>query len=371
MYNRLWNFKHGSEGERSWSRAKCPLPETNQDEERHAMKLALIVAVLLCVFLSRVAFSQPVPTFKDVQYGPDPVYQSLDAYLAQTDQPSLVLVEIHGGGWNAGAKSSRGMEASSGRVKNYLAAGISVISINYRLTTHAPWPAQLDDAARAVQFVRSKANEWNVDSDKVALIGGSAGAHIAMMLAFSPERAKPDSEDPIERQSTKVRCVIQKAGPADLSVMIRELAKDYLPRDTDRETQGAPLGKVLDLVGMEAEDFGSEEFYRRLSEISPINHVTKDSPPVFIQYKVPEGVTSGDDPRLKWGIHSPLSGYMLEKELKAKGVPYEMLMTPDLKDENNILTIENQMKTIAFIRKHGGVEPPVPAKRAIRSPSND
>jgi acetyl esterase len=321
------------------------------------MKFALIIPVLLYAFFSAIALAQPVATFKDVQYGPDPVYQSLDAYLAQTDEPSLVLIEIHGGGWDAGEKSSRGMEASSGRVDNYLEAGISVVSINYRLTAEAPWPAQLDDAARAVQFVKSKAKEWNIDPDKVSLIGGSAGAHIAMMLAFSPERAKPDSHDPIERQSTKVRCVIQKAGPADLSVMIRELAKDYLSKDADRGTNGSPLGKVLALVGMEAKDFGSEEFYRRLSEISPINHITKDSPPVFIQHKVPEGVTSGDDPRLKWGIHSPLSGYMLEKELKAKGVPYEMLMTPNLKDENNILTVGNQMKNIAFIRKHCGVSP--------------
>jgi len=335
------------------------------------MKLASFMLILLYASLSPAVLAQPIPTFKDVQYGPHPVYQSLDAYLAQTDQPSLVLMEIHGGGWNAGAKSSRGMEASSGRVENYLNAGISVISINYRLTTEAPWPAQLDDAARAVQFIRSKAKEWNIDPDKVSLIGGSAGAHIAMMLAFSPDRAKPDSKDPVERQSTKVRCVIQKAGPADLSVMIRELAKGQLREDTGRGTDGTPFGKVLALVGMKAKDFGSEDFYRRLSEISPINHVTKDSPPVFIQYKVPAGVTSGDDPRLKWGIHSPLSGYILEKELKAKGVPYEMLMTPDLKDENNVLTVEIQMKTIAFIKKHSGAEAPLPAGNPVRAPSAD
>src|SRR5262249_37424740 len=98
-------------------------------------------------------------------------------------------------------------------VQRYLAAGISVVSINYRYTWQAqadgvkpPVAAPLHDAARALQFVRSKASEWNIDKQRIAASGGSAGACSSLWLAFHDDLADPKSSDPIARESTRLWC---------------------------------------------------------------------------------------------------------------------------------------------------------------------
>ncbi len=220
------------------------------------------------------------------------------------------------------------------------------------MSTVSPWPAQEEDAARAVQFVRSKAEEYHIDPGKVAAIGGSAGAHIAMMLGMASDYANPDSDDPVERQSSRVHCVVQKAGPVDLETMFKAMMKDDDTPLESREKPNVPSVKILGLVGMSPEDFDSDEFYKRLREMSPIHNIRDDCPPIFIQYKTPEGMTSKDDPRLNWGAHRPISGCMREETLKERGLPYEIIMTPDLKNENNILSLWVQSRTIDFIKKH-------------------
>ncbi|MFN5960821.1 MAG: carboxylesterase family protein, partial [Verrucomicrobiota bacterium] len=115
----------------------------------------------------------PAPTAANVKYG-EHERQVLDFWKAEGDGPRPLLFFIHGGGWRNGDKSGI-------RVAPYLQAGISVVSINYRYTQLAgdvvpPVKAPLHDAARALQFVRSKAGEWNLDKTKVVASGGSAGA---------------------------------------------------------------------------------------------------------------------------------------------------------------------------------------------------
>ena len=111
------------------------------------------------------------PTFKDVSYGP---YERnvLDLYKAKRKNPTPLLIRIHGGGWMVGDKSP--YDATP-----YLKMGISVVSINYRLINKkrdkdaAHYPAPMQDCARAVQFVRSRAKEWNIDPNRVALTGAA------------------------------------------------------------------------------------------------------------------------------------------------------------------------------------------------------
>ena len=116
------------------------------------------------------------PTFSNVPYGTHE-RQVLDFFKAETKEPAPLLIHIHGGGWVNGDK------VGVSNLKKLLDSGISVASINYRFTTQAQaagikppvkWP--LEDAARAVQFLRSKAAEWNIDKTRIAATGGSAGA---------------------------------------------------------------------------------------------------------------------------------------------------------------------------------------------------
>src|SRR5580704_383283 len=126
-----------------------------------------VLVVIMAV--APAAFSQaqpkqkaPPPTHRDVHYGPHE-RNVLDFWQAESKQPTPVLVSIHGGGFVAGNKSVQPQ-----LLKGCLDSGISVAAINYRYSTQAIAPAPFHDGARAVQFLRSKAKEWNIDPQRFA-----------------------------------------------------------------------------------------------------------------------------------------------------------------------------------------------------------
>ena len=94
-----------------------------------------------------------------------------------------------------------------------LDAGISCASINYRLLPASTYPVIFEDAARAVQFLRTQAAQWNFDPTNIAAGGTSAGASMALWLAFQDDMAQPQSSDPVARQSTRVTSVVSHNGP--------------------------------------------------------------------------------------------------------------------------------------------------------------
>ena len=167
----------------------------------------LLVLSFLLFSLASPALAQ-VPSFANVPYGSHP-RQVLDVYLAKSEAPTPLLFFVHGGGWMTGDKANPDFLAKS------LENGISVVSINYRLITDAteakispPVKACLDDAARALQFVRSKAAEWKIDKQRIGGCGGSAGGFTVLWLAFHPEMADPKSSDPVARESTRLSCAL-------------------------------------------------------------------------------------------------------------------------------------------------------------------
>src|SRR5262245_45151216 len=178
---------------------------------------ALLSFVLLCPS-SLLAQAQPkkggppprpTPTATDFAYGQDSERQKLDFWRAKSDKPTPVVLLIHGGGWVNGDKTSYG----TGAIQPYLDAGISVAAINYRFIAQAmeqkvepPVKACLHDAARALQTIRSRASEWNIDPRRVGATGGSAGACTSLWLALHDDLADPKSDDPIARQSSRLTC---------------------------------------------------------------------------------------------------------------------------------------------------------------------
>ncbi|MGC4004252.1 MAG: alpha/beta hydrolase [Pirellulales bacterium] len=140
------------------------------------------------------------PTVANFKYGNESERQVFDFFQAKSDKPTPVMVFIHGGGWVNGDKNGYGTTA----IKPYLDAGISVASVNYRFINQAmeqkvepPVKACLYDAARAIQTIRSKAKEWNIDPTRIACSGGSAGACTSLWLAMHDDLADPKSSDPI------------------------------------------------------------------------------------------------------------------------------------------------------------------------------
>src|SRR5271165_6308325 len=129
---------------------------------------------------------QVTPDLENVRYGPHE-RNVLDFWRAKSDHPTPLILNIHGGGFVQGDKTSIPIFM----LRYALAHGISVATMNYRYSTQAPYPAPMEDGAHAVQFLRSKAREWNLDPDKFGATGGSAGAGILMWVGFSPDMADP------------------------------------------------------------------------------------------------------------------------------------------------------------------------------------
>ena len=267
----------------------------------------------------KVEKKKPVPsqpaTFGKVAYGKHE-RQVLDFYQAKSDKPTPVVLYIHGGGWQNGDK------ASVGNVKAYLDAGISVAAINYRYVKNGveekvmpPVKAPLEDAARALQFIRSKASEWNIDKKRIGATGGSAGACSSLWLAFHDDMADPKSSDPIAQESTRLYCAAVSGAQTTLDP--KDLL-EWLPNYT-YGAHAFGLGSIKELSEKR------ESMLKWINEYSPMAHVTKDDPPIGLFY-------GGDKDAKVGGIHkdpthSPVMGMKLAEKLKSIGVPVVLAYT--------------------------------------------
>ena len=142
------------------------------------------------------------PTIEKVQYGPFE-QNDLDLYIAKSDKPTPLVLHFFGGAWVVGNKNA----ISPFLLDACAEAGITVASINYRYSTQAIYPGPFLDGARALQFLRLHAKEYNLNPAAVASTGGSAGADISLWLGFHDDLADPASDDPVKRQSTRISCV--------------------------------------------------------------------------------------------------------------------------------------------------------------------
>jgi acetyl esterase/lipase len=256
------------------------------------------------------------PTYTNVHYG-EHERQVLDFFKADTKEPAPLVVHIHGGGWVNGDK------VGVGDLKKLLDNGISVASINYRYTTQAQeagikppvkWP--LEDAARALQFLRSKSGEWNIDKTRIGATGGSAGACSSLWLAFHDDMAKPDSADPVAREST--RLTVAAVSGAQTSLDPAQL-REWMP---NMKYGGHAFGFT---GGGAARDSQFQQFFDHradlvdwIKEYSPYAQVGPGDPPVFLDYpaqdKPPVKGEEQKDP-----THSAVLGLLIQEKLKAEG----------------------------------------------------
>jgi acetyl esterase/lipase len=254
------------------------------------------------------------PTHGNVSYGKHE-RNVLDFWQAKSDKPTPVVICIHGGGWTGGDKSSY-----FSRVKTFLDAGISMATINYRLMKQAneekvvpPVKAPLEDAARAVQFVRSKASEWNIDKKRIGATGGSAGGASTLWLAFHDDMADPKSSDPVARESTRLYCAAVDV--AQTSLDPKELLQ-WMP-NYSYGAHAFGLKNIKEMVEQR------EKILPWIKEYSAIELVTKDAPPIGLYYGGVKGAKRGEshpDP-----THSPMLGLLLTEKLKQVGVDHVMV----------------------------------------------
>ena len=230
-----------------------------------------------------------------------------------------------------------------GNVKQFLDKGISVAAINYRyvkqgveMKIEPPVKAPISDAARALQFVRSKAKDWNIDKKRIGATGGSAGACSSLWLAFHSDLADPKSEDPVARESTRLYCAAVNG--AQTSLDPKEL-KDWIPNyGYGAHAFGLPNFASL----ME----NREKVLPWIQEYSPIEGVSKDDPPIGLYYSKQEtppvvGTTQKDP------THSGVMGIQLAKRLTEAGVEVVLVHqdSPNTKYPNSAAFL------IAYLKK--------------------
>lgn len=282
-------------------------------------------AVLIALMLGSLADLQAAdadahkPTLADVPYGPHE-RQKLDFYQAKSDKPTPVVLFIHGGGWLNGDKAALNNEVP------YLKEGISVVSINYRLLPDAeadqlvpPVKGPSHDVARALQFVRSKAAEWNLNKERIGATGSSAGSCSALWLAFHPDMADAKSADPVARESTRLWCV---------AVVRAQTSLD--PQQMRAWIHNNHYGAHA--FGFKGESGNNESAYAEflakretilpwIAEYSPYALLTVDDPPVYLFYNTPPAMGQAQEST----AHSANFGVGLQEQCRKLGVPCELV----------------------------------------------
>lgn len=265
-----------------------------------------------CLLAGAAAFAQPpAPTQANVPYGKH-AKQVLDFYQAKAEQPTPLLFFVHGGGWMSGDKANPDFLAQC------LENGISVVSINYRFIAEAqaeqitpPVKGCLDDAARALQFVRSKAAEWHIEKERIGGCGGSAGGFTVLWLAFSPDMADAKSLDPIEQESTRLRCVLAFVPQTSLDP---KQMQAWIPNN-EYGNHAFGLGSMQEFLAKR------DSLMPWIERFSPYALASADDPPVLLFYDNPPNLGK---PPAKDPVHSGNFGAGLAEKLRAVGIEHEI-----------------------------------------------
>jgi arylsulfatase A-like enzyme/predicted esterase len=205
---------------------------------------------------------------------PDVTYQSVNgrelkldlALPAEGKTAAPVVVCLHGGGWSMGDKKS-----FHKIIRDFAAEGFAAATVQYRLAPGSKYPAQVEDVRAAIRFLRANVSRWRLDPSRVAIMGASAGAHLALLAGYTPHRKKE-----------AVQAVIDVSGPTDLrSWRMQPKAEENL-----RTTVGKTNDTLLsDFLGT------SDRAAPILWEASPLAHVRPGLPPTLIfQYEDDQAV---------------------------------------------------------------------------------
>jgi len=269
----------------------------------------ILVGIFTLVSHSLVADDGHV--HKDVKYGPHKA-NVLDIWIAEGTGPRPLHVYIHGGGWIGGGKFRKGNPE-----KAWLAKGISYAAINYRHTPEASLPAPVHDAARAIQFLRSKAEEWNINKNRICLSGGSAGACTSMWLLCHDDLADLNASDPVLRESTRVSGAAVSGGQTSID------PKQIEPWLGPMVLQHRMINMAVGEKTIEAALKNYDKHAALYQEFSAYNHVSKDDPPLFMTYG---GDMTLPSKNAGHGIHHPVYGVKMKEKADEVGMECHLLI---------------------------------------------
>lgn len=260
----------------------------------------------------------PEPTQADIRYGTHERHV-LDYWQPhiKTSTPTPLAIYIHGGGFVNGDKRSINVQT----LNELLRSGISVAAVNYRLIQHAPLPAAHEDCVQAIQFIRSRHQEWNIDKTRIGGFGGSAGAQLVMYLAFHDDRADPKNTDPLKRESTRLCCVATNGGQITMDLI---WWSKHIPQASN------PTHNIRNMFGASSDD----ELAGKVNAVAALKLISKDDPPIFMSYSMPPDAAVPEDKLAarNWMVHHVNHGLEMKKLCDALGVE-AYLMYPGAKSK--------------------------------------
>jgi len=188
--------------------------------------------------------------------------QKLDLYLPKSTGPLPLIINIHGGAFRMGSKEM-------GVPTEYLSRGYAVASINYRLSQHAVFPAQIEDCKAAVRWLRANAPKYGLDPNRFAAMGSSAGGHLAAMLGTTGDVSEFDVGANLD-QSSVVQAVVDHFGPTDFL----QMDSHRLPNGQLHDPADSPESQLVGGPIQENKD--------KTARANPITYVTRNDPPFLI-----------------------------------------------------------------------------------------
>jgi acetyl esterase/lipase len=271
--------------------------------------------------------------YLDIPYAAISDAQQLDIYLPdEGDGPFPVILSIHGGAFMGGDK--RDMQVTP--MLKGIERGYAVISINYRLSGEAIWPAQIQDCKAAVRWIKANAGTYNLNPDKIVAWGGSAGGHLSAMLGTSGaidelEGQKLGNPD----QTSRIQAVVNWFGPTDFLKMDEQLAdsgvKDPMQHSVPDSPESALLGSNL------------VEVPELVQKANPEMYISSDDPPFFIQHGIEDNLVPYQG--------SVLLARKLGREIGFENVYLELFPATG-HGGAPFNTTENISKIFTFIDKH-------------------
>ncbi len=253
---------------------------------RHACLLTWIMTSLACGYAQSLPAG--VKAFRDLEYVPaGHERQKLDLYTPEGEGPYPLVIWIHGGAFRMGSKAPC-------PALWLVEEGYAVAGINYRLSQHAIFPAQIEDCKAAVRWLRAHAAEYHLDPEHFGAWGASAGGHLAAMLGVTGGVAEFEKGENLD-QSSRVQAVCDWFGPTDFTLM------NQFPGDMDHDAPDSPEAQ---LIGGPV-----QENKEKAQRANPVTYVTADDPPFLIMH--------GDkDPLVPFN-----QSELLDAALRKAGVP--------------------------------------------------
>lgn len=224
----------------------------------------LLLAATTCVLLQiTAATADELRVLRDVEYARvGEMALKLDLHAPPNVKMPAVVVWVHGGAWRSGSKNDV-------PILPLTAHGFAIASVDYRLSPVAKFPAQVHDLKAAIRYLRARAAEHGIDSQRIAVAGGSAGGHLAALVGVSNDHKELEGE--VGRylgQSSNVQAIVNLYGPTNLTTIL---------------AQSTPHGLSVRVPALELLFGGQPEVKTELARLaSPVLHVNAGDPPLLI-----------------------------------------------------------------------------------------